>query len=315
MSSSYQSSTINGDVNTNAITTILTTNQNVASASSIINQSQYVVIGTINCGTTTFTNNISLTVMITGQMTSQTASDISDYITSSVQASLDQSTNVTTELLGIAGSNVQKATVNTAISTFCQQQVTTQNLQSIMASTRVSQTQTVVIQNITGTTCTITNTLAVNMAAQAIMTNISSEMLTNDITSDIADAVSQYYKGTAKGLNSLVSAALTALLLPVIIVVVAIVAIIILVVVIKLASNKRHGAVVEQARTLGLNPTNPDGDTYAIQQKLQQNQARATLAASVAAKPTTPSIPSPAASPLIPGRPNLLPPPVQTHGY
>lgn len=297
MSSSYQSSVIQSDVNVTNITNILTQNQNVVSSTIISSQTQYINIVNVNCTEFSIVQNATITATITGQMNAQTATDITNYITSSVAASLAQSTNVITELFGVAGSNVQIAKINQNIAQFCQTNVTTQNLQSVMSTVRASQTQTVTIQNLTGSLCTIANQVTITVAAQGILSAVASQAITSTLTADISAAISQYYSAEAKGLNSLVSSAITALLLPLIIGAAVVGLIIILVVVFKLLKSKDRNATSTEAQEIGLDPNDSSGDTEAIQNKLNDNAKKASL---VPVVPATPAVP---VRPTIPTRP------------
>jgi hypothetical protein len=259
MGNSYQSTSIQSTANITNISNILTQNQNVVESTVITLQSQTIVInGNVDCTQFTIINASSITVVITGQMNAQTANSVSNYIDSSIQNSLSQSTSVVTELLGVYGGNEQIADVSNAVNEFCGTYITTQNLQTIMSDVRASQVQSITINgNITGALCNFENTITVAVAATAILTAVTQNLLSNSLTANFANAVSQYYMADAKGLNSLVSSVLTALLLPLIIGAVVIGIIIIIVVIFKVISSKNHAKVVQQAKTLGIPIPNP----------------------------------------------------------
>lgn len=321
MGSSYQSSNFNSQANVTNVTNILTQNQNVVGATVISDQQQFITIGTINCPQgVAFTQSTNINVTITGQMTSQVANDISNYIATSISASLDQSAKVTTELLGIYGSGVQKAQIVQQVNQFCAQYITTTNLQTVMANVRVSQIQQITIGNLSGALCTFSQNIVVAIAATGVLDSISNQMITNSLTAQMAAAVSQYYTADAKGLNSLVSAALTALLLPLIIGAGAIALIIILVVVFKVLNSKSKNATIDQAKQLGLDPNKADPvkDNAAIQKAIDDQQQKINLStAQSTIKPTTPTAAvkpvttpvRPGVKPTVPPRPVTRPPP------
>lgn len=313
MGSSYQSTVMKSSANITNITNIMTQNQNVVSATVIVSQSQYITIGTVNCTNgVNFSNNADITVTITGQMNSNTANDISTYITSSIDQSLSQSAKVLTELFGVYGSSIQKADIMSAINQFAEQNITTTNLQAVLANVRATQTQNITIGTLTGSLCTFTNNIVVAVAASGVLDSISNNLATSDLTSKMSQAVAQYYDAKAKGLNSLVSAALTALLLPVIIVAAAIALVIILIVVFKLLSGRNHNAAVTQARQLGLDPTKADPvkDNAAIQKTIDAQQQKIDLANATKPQPAAKSATSVARAAGAPVRAGARPPPI-----
>lgn len=313
MSSNYQSTVMKSSANITNITTIMTQNQNVVSSTVITSQSQYITIGTINCTNgVNFSNNANITVTITGQMNANTANDISTYITTSIDQSLSQTSKVVTELFGIAGSNVQKADVMSAINQFAEQKITTTNLQAVLANVRATQTQNITIGTLTGSLCTFTNNIVVAVAASGVLDAISNSFVTSDLTSKLSQTVSQYYDAKAKGLNSLVSAALTALLLPVIIVAAAIALVIILIVVFKVLGGRSHNAAVTQARQLGLDPNKADPvkDNMAIQKAIDAQQQKIDLSNATNPQPATPTARATGGAARAPARAGVKPPPI-----
>lgn len=285
MGNSYTSSNVQSSVNIENISNILTQNQNVVSTTVITSQTQYITVnGNISCTQFNAIQYASITVTITGQMNAQTSSDIANYINTSIQASIAQSAKVVTELLGVYGGNEQLSSVSEGVNQFCQTNITTQNLQVVMANVRATQVQGITINgNISGALCNFENNITVAVAAQGILTAIATQMEQNTLTSNLAAAVSQYYSADAKGLNSLVSAALTALLLPLIIGAVVIGLLIIIVVIFKLLSSKSHNQAITQAKTLSLDPNNPSADRSSVQNLIQTTKANITKNANNAA--------------------------------